>query len=207
MPERIGFSSSRIFEFDGLTLFSRLCRKKQVVNYLLAKENLKLFHYKPVHRQMQYTTNRMNVLDVQNLQTDFVKLYLMERNFDNWILCESSRYNQIMSKRIKDKLYHLLLRQLTLTELFSWHILFHAHELCDISCNIVSLLENNFKPRYFINQNNQKIQVSLSSFKILVSSTHILFLPFNFSHFNSGTLTWSTSIGKGISKYKETATS
>ena len=32
---------------------------------------------------MQYTTNRMDALDVQNLQTDFVKLYLMERNFDN----------------------------------------------------------------------------------------------------------------------------
>ena len=53
------------------------------MNYLLAKENLKLFHYKPVHRQMQCTTNRMDVLDVQNLQTDFVKLYLMKRNFDN----------------------------------------------------------------------------------------------------------------------------
>ena len=65
-------------------------------------------------------------------------------------------------------------------------------------------------PRYFIkclNTNNQKIKVSLSIFKMLVSSTHILFLLFNFSHFNSGTLTWSTSIGKGISKYKETATS
>ena len=210
MPERIGFSSSRIFEFDELTILNRLCRKKQVINYLLAKENLKLFDYKTVHRQMQYTTNRMDVLDVQNLQTDFVKLYLMERNFDNWILCESSRYNQIMSKRIKNKLYHHLLRQLTLTELFFWHILFHAHELCDISCNIVSLLENNFMPRYFIkcwNTNNQKIKVSLSIFKMLVSGTHILFLPFNFSYFNSGTLTWSTSIGKGISKYKKTATS
>lgn len=83
MPERIGFSSSRIFEFDELTILNRLCRKKQVINYLLAKENLKLFDYKTVHRQMQYTTNRMDVLDVQNLQTDFVKLYLMERNFDN----------------------------------------------------------------------------------------------------------------------------